>query len=48
MTSSRALRWITALATIVLLVAIAIGAAIAAAWSTLPSTTPPWSSTARP
>ena len=35
-TSSRALRWITSLATIVLLVAIAIGAAIVVAWSSLP------------
>jgi len=36
MTSSRALNWITALATIVLLVALAIGVALAAAWSSLP------------
>ncbi len=36
MTSSRAMRWITALATIVLLVALAIGVAIVAAWSSLP------------
>ena len=35
-TSSRAMRWITSLATIVLLVAIAIGAAIVVAWSSLP------------
>jgi hypothetical protein len=35
-TSSRAMRWITCLATIVLLVAIAIGAAIVVAWSSLP------------
>ena len=42
------MRWITSLATIVLLVAIAIGAAIVVAWSSLPLDQPPWSSTARP
>ena len=36
MTSSRTMRWITAMAAIVLLVALALGVAIAAAWSSLP------------
>ena len=36
MTSSRAMRWTTALATIILLVAIAIGAALVVAWSAFP------------
>jgi hypothetical protein len=36
MTSSRTWRWINTLATIVLLIAIAIGMALVAAWSSLP------------
>ena len=36
MTGSTAMRWVTALAAIVLLVALAIGAALASAWSSLP------------
>jgi len=36
MTNSRTLRWISATATIVLLVALAIGGAIVAVWSSLP------------
>ena len=36
MTGSTTMRWLSALAAIVLLVALAIGAALAAAWSALP------------